>query len=264
MQRGAAKLDNLAAKAFLIVTSLSLQYVAAFLPRRSISTSSFGAMHGGNERCAVSSIHMAAINFDGESSASIFVPVPPDISNPERTLPDWLLHSPASSDKVLLGTDDYRSRKDGMYDCIQPGVDWFGLELVPVFVNRIDRSEVGAGGVTVRIIEARSEMRSGGGGPAGAVIKSAMEKSKFSGRYGVSWRNAPRRSISSKDGWTLSADLALTLTVPLPGLLPLPPGFNSIGSRIVKSTCRKRVEKNLVNLRDAYVRWARQSEDATN
>lgn len=210
-----------------------------------------------------SRLHMAALNFDGQSSASIFVPIPPDISISERTLPEWLLHSAVSSDRVLHGTDDYRLRKDGMYDCVQPSVDWFGLELVPVFVNRIDRSESGAGGVTVRIVDARSEIRSGGGGPAGAVIQSVMKKSKFAGRYGISWRAAPQRSASRRDGWTLSADLALTLTVPLPGLLPLPPGFNSIGSSIVKSTCRKRVEQNLVDLRDAYVLWARQSEDST-
>lgn len=207
---------------------------------------------------------MAAVKFDGESSSSIFVPFPAKISSPTRTLPEWLLRHPTSSDKVLLGTDDYRPRSDGMYDCIQPGVDWFGTELLPVFVNRIDRSEAGAGAVTVRIVEARSDIRSGGGGPAGSVIQSVMKSSKFVGRYGVAWRASQRGRTSRRDGWILSADLALTLSVPVPPLLPLPPGFNSIGSTIVKSTCKSRVEENLSNLRDAYVEWANQPENATN
>ena len=53
-----------------------------------------------------------------------------------------------------------------------------------------------------------------------------------------------------------ASDFELTLKVPLPRLLPLPLGFNRIGSAIVSRTCRQRVAANLDDLRDVYTAWA--------
>jgi hypothetical protein len=142
----------------------------------------------------------------------------------------------------------------------------FHRALVPVFVNEILRPPT-VDRVISNIVEARTDMATGGDTRNRAkAIVSIMERSTFEGRYTINWRGSPTTvasatpppsSSSPPQGWTLSADLELTLIVPLPLFVPLPPGFNAIGSRIVKGTCQKRVETNLMELRDAYVNWAK-------
>jgi len=53
--------------------------------------------------------------------------------------------------------------------------------------------------------------------------------------------------------WLLSSELTLKLVVPLGSrLFPVPPGFNSIGSRIVKSTVQKRLKETMSTLVEEY------------
>jgi len=223
------------------------------------------------------STHLSArgINFAGDSTSAVFVPHPPVPStgqpNPQRTLTAYLRST--ASDGVLLGTSNY-ARREGteLYEAYQPEIDWFGLRLVPVFVNQIDRPADTQEVVYVDIREARTDIA--GGRPPGnraRAIADIMKRSEFSGRYELLWESASglrAAAAQQRDGgeendgqgggWKLNADLTLVLSVPLPKLVPLPPGFNTVGSRIVRSTCRKRVEDQLRQLRQAYIEWARQ------
>jgi hypothetical protein len=196
----------------------------------------------------------ATINFRGESSTSILVPsslVTARNSSQDKSdnsLPDWML-SP-KSDEFFLGTQDFKRRSDGNWDAFQASVDWFGLQLVPVFVIKLERSEAQQY-VSANIQQARSDIMSGRDSALGRLAAPVMEKSSFQGGNKVSWRRNQQ-----SDGWILEADLSLTLSIPLPPFLPLPPGFNSIGSRIVKSTCKRRLETFVNDLQASYLDWA--------
>ena len=221
----------------------------------------FSILHP-NTASIKSSALEATIEFMGESSTSIDVLMPrttPKSSDSNvksssiaYTLPDWLLSS--ESDQFFLGSNNVRERPDGQWDAIQPSVDWFGLDLVPVFVMRLERSE---SKVSTIITEARSEMESGRDTTTGNLVARLMKKSTFRGGNSVVWREI---TSNNKEGWVLTADLSLTLVIPLPRFLPLPPGFNSIGSRIVKATCRKRLESFLNDLQQAYIDWVKHQE----
>jgi len=212
---------------------------------------------------ATSSTELQArgINFAGDSTSTVFVPHPPVPStgnpNPSRTLPAYLRSS--QSDSLLLGTSNFEQRPDGLWEAFQPEIDWFGLQLVPVFVNKIDRPEETEDVVYVDIMEARTDIAGGRSpGNRAKAIAQIMERSSFTGRYEILFENASGRRGA---GWSLSGDLTLVLSVPLPKLVPLPPGFNTVGSRIVRTTCRTRVEAQLQELREGYIEWAEQEGD---
>jgi hypothetical protein len=196
----------------------------------------------------------ATIEFTGESESSILVPFPPESSGSNRTLPRWVLSS--DSDKFFIGTDNVRPRKDGNWDALQPSIDWFGLQLIPFFVIKLERC-ASRRQASAMIQEARSDIKSGAESVGGNIISKLMEKSTFRGGTTFRWKESP-----SSNGWILKAHLTLTLSILLPPFLPLPPGFNSIGSRIVKSTCRKRLQDNIKVLQRAYLRWAKEKESA--
>jgi len=48
----------------------------------------------------------------------------------------------SDSNRALLGTDDTSLRSDGLWDCRQPPIGWFGLELRPIFVNKLERHSI--------------------------------------------------------------------------------------------------------------------------
>ena len=219
----------------------------------------------GNDVCAglpssSTRLHARGVNFAGDSSSSVFIPHPAVPStgqpNPSRTLTAYLRST--ASDGLLLGTDNFSQREtDRLYEAYQPEIDWFGLRLVPVFVNQIDRPGDTEEVVYVDIMEARTDIA--GGRPPGnraKAIADIMKRSEFTGRYELLWSEAASGRRGA--GWSLNGDLTLVLSVPLPKLVPLPPGFNTIGSRIVRSTCRKRVEDQLQQLREGYIEWAEQ------
>ena len=243
----------------LCLSALSLSY-------ESLATQAFtsSVSHRVNNRKAahdVTNTQLCArgVNFAGDSSSNVFIPHPNVPStgkpNPARSLTAYLRST--ASDGLLLGTSNYALReKDQLYEAYQPEIDWFGLQLVPVFVNKIDRPEDTEEVVYVDIMEARTDIA--GGRPPGnraKAIADIMKRSEFTGRYELLWEKASCRRGA---GWSLNGDLTLVLSVPLPKLVPLPPGFNNVGSRIVRTTCRKRVEEQLQLLREGYIEWAEQ------
>ena len=158
-----------------------------------------------------------------------------------------------ASNKVLMGTENIcrlTSTADGeeTWECTQTSVAWFGMTLVPIFVNKIERGLAEKGKITTTIVEARTEVERGG---IGNALAKAMKRSVFEGRTIYSFKE-------SGSTYDIDGDLELNLTIKLPSLLPLPPGFNTIGSKIVERTCRERLKVNIRELRDAYIEWAEQ------
>ena len=165
----------------------------------------------------------------------------------DKTLDKFLLSD--VSNRVFLGTSNTKlissasAGDDAIYECIQGGVEWFGLTVIPVFVNRISR---GPSKVTTSIEEARTDIKGGG---LGTALASAMKRSDFEGRTIVTWKE-------TTSAFQIDGDLVLTLTIRLPRFLPLPPGFNAIGSKIVERTCRERLKQSLLDTKSAYIEWA--------
>lgn len=232
---------------FVAVTALCLMLrpTDGFASRRFFGSSRTAGPSYGQLRPTNTSRRHATCEFKGESSTSIDIPLASSTNT--KTLPEWLLSN--ESDPFFLATEEYAPRSDGAWDAFQPSVDWFGLELVPVFVISLQRT---ATSVSSLITEAKSDIRSGQDSVRGRLVSGIMEKSTFRGGNTVAWQET-----KSGDGWTLQADLSLTVSIPLPRFLPLPPGFNSIGSRVVQSTCKSRLEKFAVDLQEAYLDWAR-------
>mmetsp|Transcript_20327 Transcript_20327/g.24907 ORF Transcript_20327/g.24907 Transcript_20327/m.24907 type:complete len:248 (+) Transcript_20327:55-798(+) len=193
------------------------------------------------------SLFMGIVRFTGDSTSEIFVPFPEN-SKSSLTLSKWI-STVSESNQLILGTPDTVLRRDGLWDCHFAPVEWFGFDLTPIFVNKIDRdSKVEK--LKVSIVDARTEIN----GSSSGIIGSIMKQANFNGGNVLVWNK-----VSNRKGWKLSADLSLTLSIPLPPLLPLPPGFNRIGSTIVQRTCENRVENNLRDIRDAYVTWSKSS-----
>jgi hypothetical protein len=71
------------------------------------------------------------VRFDGASRTSVFVPFSILQNDNDRTLPAFLRSS--DSNAVLLGTPNYKQRSDGMWDCPQPRIEWFGLDLSELY-----------------------------------------------------------------------------------------------------------------------------------
>lgn len=176
------------------------------------------------------------ISFQGDSSATLVLD-----ANLE-SVQSFLQSS--QSDMYLLGTETYAQREDGLWDCQQPIVDFIGLSLQPVFVNRLDREPPST--VTISIVDARTDIVKNPNSPANRVVANLMKTSKFVGKSRIS-------VSSTKDrGCQLSIDLNLTLQIPLPPFLPLPPGFNKLGSAIVRTTGKSRTKKLLKDLQEAF------------
>eukprot|EP00984_Skeletonema_dohrnii_P014231 scaffold5959_cov88-Skeletonema_dohrnii-CCMP3373.AAC.3 len=189
------------------------------------------------------------IRFVGKASANVSgdaILFNDDEGN-DKSLSKFL--STDASNRILLGTDDTKlisSAEDAIYECYQGSVAWFGLTLIPIFVNRIERGTEGK--VTTSIEEARTEVK-GGGGLGGNALASAMKRSEFEGRTIVTWKEG-------ESSYHIEGDLVLNLTIKLPRILPLPPGFNAIGSKIVERTCRERLKQNMIDTKNAYIEWA--------
>lgn len=131
-------------------------------------------------------------------------------------------------------------------ECRQKSLtDFLGLTLTPVLTSRITKS-VDEGGLVVDILDARTEVSEG---RIGNTLRRLLERAKFVGSNRVSW-------TEHGGGYRLVARMDLLITVDLPPLLPLPPGFNSLGSRIVRSQSRGRLQESVDDIARAYREWS--------
>ena len=211
------------------------------------------------------------IKFVGNASARLSIPSPIIINNVDnsndkenkKSLSNFLT-TPAS-DTVLLGKTSICTRiEDGtstnqggggeLWECRQASVAFFGLQISPVFTNRLERS-TNKNEVTITLLDSRSEVE---GGRLGNTLASVMKKSKFEGRNTITWQENYDALLPQQEDFLLDGKLNLTLTITLPPFLPLPPGFNAIGSKIVERTCAERLKQNLNEVSDAYRLWTRE------
>jgi hypothetical protein len=213
------------------------------------------------------------LSFSGDSSATLeFLAEPSSVQ-------EWL-QSPAS-DFYLLGTTDATQQQQRttaaddpnhdddekvvvLWNCRQPRINFLGLDVVPVFVCQLERS---SSTTTVSIVQARTEIFNGDdtvddnsstsststSNRANHLVASVMERSTFVGNSVI--RASSSATNTNGASCQLSVDLSLTLQVPLPPYVLLPPGFNSLGSVIVRRTGRSRTKQLLQTLKQAYQEW---------
>jgi len=193
------------------------------------------------------------IRFVGTANARHSTP-PINNNDENKSLSTFL--STSASIPPLLGTEISRCRKINeesdkeVWECRQATVTWFGMTIAPVFINQIEK-KTDEESIIISIIDARTEVEKGG--RLGNTFVSAMKRSKFEGRNVVTWNE--HDNTTGDQIFALEGSLTLTITIDLPPFLPLPPGFNTIGSKIVERTCSDRLKLSLQNLSDAYLQW---------
>jgi hypothetical protein len=224
------------------------------------------------KRITSSTALFGTIRFKGKAQADLTAAIPPTLyenyATSNKTLSAFLLSS--ESDAILLGMKDDggvaqvtqvdAQSSSSTWECRQSSIDWFGMTLIPIFTNVIERSEPlrddeDGGSVIISIVEANTQVENGG--RLGSALASAMRRSVFAGRNIVMWKEQEEEDDKS---YTLIGDIELSLTITLPPFMPLPPGFNTIGSRIVERTCKERLRQNLRDVSDSYYDWALSQE----
>ena len=220
-----------------------------------------------------------SVNFIGKSSSQITVPLS---AHPlSHHFPLWL--SSKHSHHHLLGTSDVTLRDDGAYHCKLPSLSFFGLKIKPTCVSIVehdkeiveqkeevihfssrtssddsilDRLECNEGkiekdNVSIKVTIQESMLQIDSSSESiGTIIESLMELCKLHGGNRIT-------CTRQHDSWLLSSDLELRLNLFLgtnangkPKFLP--PGFRSIGERILMKTCEKRVQDNLNSIKDGF------------
>jgi len=159
-----------------------------------------------------------------------------------------------------------------MYKSILPSISWFGLELVPTFFQRIsvEEYENDSLGVNVSIEDSHVNILGKWGSGSeendnsilskGGLVEKIMGSCSFPGSGNEMM--CFKRVEDGNEYYELTSSLTLNLEVPLTSrFMMLPPGFNSIGSRIVKRETEKRVKENLLQLVKEYHSFAIDGND---
>jgi hypothetical protein len=197
---------------------------------------------------------MADLKFSGDSRASLEF----EVRSVDHVM-EWL-QTPSASDFQLLGTTDATlvHESDGLWDCPQPRIEFMGLDLQPTFVHKLHRQPNTV--IVVEVVDSRTDVLNPNN-PANRAVGSLLGRAKFKGKSII--QAAAVSSTTDNidiEACRLRVDLTLTLHVPLPPFVLIPPGFNSIGSTIVKRTGKSRTEQLLRDLKDAYFEWAEAEE----
>ena len=168
------------------------------------------------------------------------------------SLDDFLRTS--ASDTTLLGTEDYDVVNERLWRCRQPAVPWFQISIIPVFTEVIERP-IGRTSVDIRVLSAEAFLDGDKGSETimGRAMGELMASSSMSGCNALEWSETADAS-----GWTLTGDIALTVTLARPRLLPMPRRiFERAGSEIIRSTCAARGSAFLEDVSAAYAVWSR-------
>lgn len=191
---------------------------------------------------------------------------------------------------ITLGTPQIIQISEDTYDCTQPPISWFGVDLIPVFVNQITKSSnvnsdsSGNGSenndcdehiVHVKVMDSRTNIKESSNqrGRIVNMVRNLMDQCQFRGTNIIKFHR--RQHCAVVDGnnnvlkgnndvtransyqWEISSELSIQLTIQLPSsrFVVLPPGFNAIGSRILRVTCAQRSKETLEGLKNAYLNW---------
>lgn len=204
------------------------------------------------------------LDFQGKSFHSVRINIKePQGTRQKNSFTTWLKSK--HSHPSILGSKQVSQTPDGMYKSILPSISWFGLELVPTFFQKIivEEYENDSLGVNVSIEDSQVNIM-GRWGPdendssissKGGLLEKIMASCAL---YGGNEMRCFKRVENGIEYYELSSSLTLNLEVPLTSrFMILPPGFNSIGSRIVKRETEKRVKDNLLLLVNEYHSFAK-------
>jgi hypothetical protein len=207
------------------------------------------------------------LDFQGSSSHSVRINIkePQEGTHQKNSFTTWLKSK--HSHPSILGSKQVSQTPDGMYKSILPSISWFGLELVPTFFQKIiveENENDDSLAVNVSIEDSQVNIAGRRGSDENdssisskrGLIEKVMASCVFTGS-GNKMR-CFRRVENGIHYYELSSSLTLNLEVPLTSrFIILPPGFNIIGSRIVKRETEKRVKENLLLLVKEYHSFAR-------
>lgn len=247
-----------------------------------------------NTNSSTASDTSTGLDFIGKSSSQITLPLSVSDSHQIMSFPRWL--SSKYSHHHVLGTKAVSLRDDGKYDCHLPSLSFFGLNIKPIctsavevdrniqeqILNDVDITKIEMSNHSSRTRHQSSSSKSDfedediesvslkvtiqdsilqvetSSESLGNAIGSLMEMCKLQGGNKI-------KCIRDNDTWVLSSDLELQLNIFLgsnsngqPKFLP--PGFRSIGERILKKTCEKRVEENLISIKSGFEEYLTQSQ----
>ena len=236
-----------------------MKQIAYLLVLLLVCVSSFSPSYCNQRYTGSSTKLFGTIKFVGNAQVSYDTPpiVISSQDDEDKSLSKFFTTS--ASDEVLCGGEtntiiEDNDNGDGvLWESRQAEIGWFGMTLSPIFINRITKN---TDNVVVSLEDSTTEVLESGRLGLGNTLASAMKLSNFEGRNVVTYKS------NDDQGYTLDGALQLTLTIELPPFLPLPPGFNSIGSRIVQSTCKGRLKQNLVEISGAYLKWTLHSDTA--
>ena len=186
----------------------------------------------------------ADLSFKGDARSYVEFDAPPG------HVQEWL-RTPDASDLTLLGSANASRQANGLWECQQPQIAFMGLSLQPYFVYDLQRRPTSTA-VVVEVVDSRTDILNGNS-PAAKVVESFMGRAKFSGKSIIQVMES-----TSHHRCRLEIILDLTLYVPLPPFVPIPPGLNAIGSTLVRRTGISRTEKILEDLKRSYFEWAEQ------
>ena len=237
----------------------------------------------GSKKASTTSINVnnsvKQINFSGQSSHQILIsrsqicngageecvpnPYPPRQRESLQSLPKWL--ASRHSQCHLLGSEKVSKVGNGIYKAELSSISWFGMELVPIFFQRISFDDEDSDNdehiMRIKISIEDSEVHYQKSSKIGGLVERVMKKCSFQGS-----NNLKCCKIDQRDGeeqWMLSSDFSLNLKIPLMSrLMILPPGFNAIGSKIVKSTVENKVKENLFRLAEEYHAFSNNSGES--
>ncbi|CAJ1948901.1 unnamed protein product [Cylindrotheca closterium] len=191
--------------------------------------------------------HKSSVTFVGDSTTTL------ELDAPMELVQEFLQSD--SSNVYLLGTDDIQCHDDHdesqqlLYECKQPIIEFMGLQLQPTFRHKLYRQP---NQVTASIEEgSKAEIVTHSRHPAKRVISSLVHDATFVGESVVTVHPQEAQDHATQK-CKLSINLSLSLQIPMPRFIPIPPGFNALGGAIVRRAGRLRTQQLLERLKAAY------------
>ena len=196
------------------------------------------------------------VSFSGNGEYALDIPRLPNL---KKSLEEFLVDE--ESNALLVGSDDLIALPRGQHwYSRQPSFAFFGLVMTPIFRVALRRQhmEDGSMEILVEVDESRVEavgqktdQIEGDGAEDEHWISSLLSKGSINGESDI-------RVQQTNQGWMMSLKSQLDFKMKVPKYLPLPPGFASIGSAIMKIQCQERAKQSLKQIRDAYLKWAQE------
>jgi len=212
------------------------------------------------------------LTFRGDAKSYI------DVDAPINDVEEWLRTPTNASDFILLGSTEGRKQPTtGYWECQQPRITFMGVDIQPCFIYDIRRQSTISSSspttttsasssspdtvvVVVEVVDSRTDILNANTNRAAKLVDSFMGQAKFSGNSVFEVRRVIEDDENNENdqGCRLEISFHLTLNIPIPRFLPLPPGINALGSTLVKRTGNARIEKLLSDLVKSYFEWAKE------